>query len=50
MPDYRESLTVAELIDLVVYMQDLTGEPEHPPGGGHAPSQSSPHGGQPTWH
>ncbi len=51
MPDYRESLTVAELIDLVAYMQDLKGEHEHPPAGGsrHAPP-APPHGGQPKGH
>jgi hypothetical protein len=51
MPDYRESLTVAELIDLVAYMQDLKGEHEHRPegGSGHAPPAPSP-GGQPKRH
>lgn len=51
MPDYRESLTVAELIDLVAYMQGLKGEHKHPPSGGsgHAPPPP-PHGGQPKGH
>src|SRR5690606_28787006 len=29
MPDYRESLTVAELIDLVAYLKNLGGEHAH---------------------
>jgi hypothetical protein len=29
MPDYRESLTVAALIDLVAYLKSLGGEPAH---------------------
>jgi mono/diheme cytochrome c family protein len=29
MPDYRESLTVAELIDLVAYLKSLKGAQEH---------------------
>ncbi len=33
MPDYRESLTVAELIDLVAYLQSLGGEHGHAPAG-----------------
>jgi mono/diheme cytochrome c family protein len=51
MPDYRDSLTVAELIDLVAYMQSLTGEHAHPPAGegGHAPP-AHPHGAQPKGH
>ena len=51
MPDYRESLTVAELIDLVAYMRGLKGEHKHPPSGGsgHAPP-APPHGGQPKGH
>jgi hypothetical protein len=51
MPDYRESLTVAELIDLVAYIQGLKGEHKHPPSGGsgHAPP-APPHGGQPKGH
>ena len=36
MPDYRESLTASELIDLVAYLKSLT------PASGHAPSM--PHG------
>ena len=35
MPDYRESLTVRELIDLLVYIKSLSGEHGHPPAGGH---------------
>ncbi len=31
MPDYRDSLTVAELIDLVAYLQGLKGEHAHAP-------------------
>lgn len=51
MPDYRESLTVAELIDLVAYLQSLDGEHGHPSTGesGHAPSQPS-HGERPKRH
>lgn len=51
MPDYRESLTVAELIDLVAYMQSLKGEHAAPPaaGGGHAPP-AHPHGAPPKGH
>jgi hypothetical protein len=47
MPDYRESLSVDELIDLVAYMTSLRGEHGHsPPGaGGHAPP-GNPHGRQ----
>lgn len=50
MPDYRESLTVAELIDLVAYLKSLGGEHGHPGGmehGGemaHASHASAPMG------
>jgi hypothetical protein len=42
MPDYRESLTVVELIDLVAYMKSLGGDHGHAPAvkphdGGHRP-------------
>jgi uncharacterized protein involved in high-affinity Fe2+ transport len=37
MPDYRDSLTVAELIDLVAYLKSLQGE--------HATSGAAPHDG-----
>ncbi len=39
MPDYRESLTVAELIDLVAYLRSFKAEHAHRPAGpsGHAP-------------
>jgi uncharacterized protein involved in high-affinity Fe2+ transport len=37
MPDYRDSLTVAEAIDLVAYIRSLTG-----PAGGHQHSEASP--------
>ncbi len=40
MPDYRESITAAELIDLVAYLKSLTGEHTH------APSAKSTGGGQ----
>lgn len=33
MPDYRDSMTVAQLIDLVAYLKDLTGRDDH--GGRH---------------
>lgn len=48
MPDFRESLTVPELIDLVAYLKSLQGEPSHSEGGG---SHGGPHHkghGQPT--
>jgi mono/diheme cytochrome c family protein len=54
MPDYRESLTVAELIDLVAYLKSLGGEHGHAPGaqrGDQTPMPGS-HGqpGAPTRH
>jgi len=33
MPDYRDSMTVAQLIDLVAYLKSLTGRDDH--GGRH---------------
>jgi hypothetical protein len=51
MPDYRESLTVRELIDLVAYIKSLSGEHGHPPAGGHGSSSPGPsHGGHPKGH
>jgi uncharacterized protein involved in high-affinity Fe2+ transport len=35
MPDYRDSLTVVELIDLVAYLKSLQGEHAHTPGMAH---------------
>jgi mono/diheme cytochrome c family protein len=35
MPDFRQSLTVAELIDLVAYLKSLQGEHSHSEGEGH---------------
>jgi hypothetical protein len=35
MPDFRESLTVAELLDLVAYLKSLQGEHRHSEDGGH---------------
>jgi len=54
MPDYRESLTVAELIDLVGYLKSLKGEHGHaPPGkpheGGH-PKEDHGQPGKPKGH
>ena len=51
MPDYNESLTVAELIDLVTYLKSLKGEHAHPapPGEAHPPAGHG-HGGQPPGH
>jgi Cytochrome c len=50
MPDYRESLSVAELIDLVAYMQSLKGERGHPPEGGSGQPPPHSHGGRPKSH
>ncbi len=51
MPDYRDSLRVSELINLVAYIKSLGGEHGHPPAGGsgQAPSQH-PHGEKPKGH
>jgi mono/diheme cytochrome c family protein len=51
MPDYRESLTVAELIDLVAYMHSLKAEAGHSSDGGpgHPPSKH-PSGEKPKGH
>jgi hypothetical protein len=51
MPDYRESLTVAELIDLVAYTQSLEGDHPHAPAGGAPPaSPAHSHGAQGAGH
>lgn len=51
MPDYRDSLTVDELIDLVAYMTSLKGEHGHSPPAGRAPAPlGHPHGKQPKGH
>jgi hypothetical protein len=51
MPDYRASLSVDELIDLVAYMQSLKGEDGHSPaGGGRQAPSGHPLGGPPKGH
>jgi hypothetical protein len=51
MPDYRESLTVEELIDLVAYVRSLKAEDGHSPTGGPGHPQSGhPSGGKPKGH
>ncbi len=54
MPDYREVLTVAELIDLVAYLRSLGGGHEHAasthPRQGQAPPLREKRGGQPGDH
>jgi mono/diheme cytochrome c family protein len=40
MPDYRDTLTVTELVDLVAYLKALA-----PPGGGTSPAGGHDHGG-----
>jgi Cytochrome c len=48
MPDYRESLTVSDLINLVAYMGSLGGEHGHPPADrSESSSPEHPHGGRP---
>jgi hypothetical protein len=49
MPDYRDSLMVGELIDLVAYIKSLGGGHGHPPSGSEqAPSHH--HGATPKGH
>jgi uncharacterized protein involved in high-affinity Fe2+ transport len=42
MPDYRESTTVAELINLVAYLKSLGGGHDHPGGMGHGAEMAQP--------
>jgi hypothetical protein len=46
MPDYRESLAVGELIDLVAYLKSLKGDHEHMK----MPMPVKPHGEMPKTH
>jgi mono/diheme cytochrome c family protein len=51
MPDYSDSLTVRELIDLVAYIQHLDGEHEHPSASGHGDLPAGrTHGEKPETH
>lgn len=51
MPEYRESLTVGELFDLVAYLKSLREASGHAPAAGGGPGgHHQPHGAQPGGH
>jgi len=44
MPDYRDSVTARELIDLVAYLKTLTARHDHRPAPAKPPHEGQPHG------